>query len=258
MLLYEALDKTPPIFAHVPLIFDTDRAKLSKRKHGEFVHISKYMRDGYLPEALMNYLAQMSWTPADGRETFSVEEGCKMFDLDRVSKSPAIFDIKRLEWFNSHYIKTLPLAEITERVKPFLAEYDLLQYSPEKLEEIVGILRDGLTALKDVTAAGAFFFVDTVQIPDDLKSGLLKQESSRKVLAKVLEDISKFTWGDAKGCKAVVDAIGKELGLKGKDLYWPLRAALCGATSGPDLGLTLSILGEKRVKSRIEVLLQPC
>lgn len=258
ILLYEALDKKPPIFGHVPLIFDSDRAKLSKRKHGEFVHIDKYRKDGYMPEALMNYLAQMSWSPADHREIFSVEEACEMFELDRVSKSPAIFDFKRLDWFNAHYIKSLPIAEICERAKPFLAEYDLAQYSQKELEDIVAILREGLEKLKDITTVAKFFFVDKVEISDELKTDLMQKESSKKVLAKVHENISKFPWGDAKGCKSIVDSIGKELGLKGKDLYWPIRAALCGTTSGPDLGSTLSILQEKRVLTRLEAFLQPC
>lgn len=258
ILIYEALGKEPPIFAHVPLMFDLERQKLSKRKHGEAVHINKYRKDGYLPEAVMNYLAQMSWTPSDEREIFSVEEACKIFDLDRVSKSPAVFDLKRLDWFNSQYIKSLPLSEITQRARPFLAEYDLSQYSEKELEEIIGLVREGLTILKDIAQAAGFFFSDKIEIPCELADGLLKSESSRKVLLKMQEKLSQLPWGDAKGCKSVVDAIGKELGLKGKDLYWPIRAALCGRTSGPDLGSTLSVLGEKRVRTRIEALLQPC
>lgn len=258
ILLYEALDMQHPIFAHVPLIFDMDRQKLSKRKHGEAVHISKYRKDGYLPEAVMNYLAQMSWTPADGKEIFTVREACEIFELDRVSKSPAVFDFKRLDWFNSHYIKSLPLSDIVDRAKPYFSEYDLNQYSAKELEDIVAIVRDGLVALKDIAPAAAFFFTDKIQISDESTQALLKQENSKKVLNKVHESLSKFPWGDAKGCKAVVDQIGKDLGLKGKDLYWPVRAALSGSTSGPDLGSTLSILGEKRVSSRIEALLQLC
>lgn len=258
ILMYEALGIEPPVFAHVPLIFDIDRQKLSKRKHGEAVHISKYRKDGYMPEAIMNYLAQMSWTPADGREIFSVEEGSSMFDLERVSKSPAVFDTKRLDWFNGHYIRSLPLSTITDRAVPFLSEYDLKGYTRQELEEIVGAVRDGLTALNEIGKAAHFFFASKIIVPDELIEGVLKKESSRAVLSSVREKLNKFPWGDAKGCKAVIEEIGKELSIKGKDLYWPIRAALCGSTSGPDLGITLSILGEQRVKSRIEALLQPC
>ncbi|MBX9573607.1 MAG: glutamate--tRNA ligase [Candidatus Obscuribacterales bacterium] len=258
ILIYEALGVQHPIFAHVPLIVDTDRAKLSKRKHGEAVHILKYRTDGYMPEAMMNYLAQMSWTPPGEKEIFSVEEGCAMFDLSKVSKSHAIFDIKKLNWFNAHYLKSLPLSVVTDRALPFLSDYNLSQYSREKLEAIVSLLRDGIDTLGEIKNVSAFFFNEKIEIPDELGNDLLKKDSSRKVLSKVNESLSQFPWDDAKGCKAIIDGIGKELGLKGKDLYWPVRAALCGCTSGPDLGATLSILGEARVRSRIESLLQPC
>ena len=258
ILLYEALGKKPPIFAHVPLIFDLERQKLSKRKHGEAVHISKYMQDGYMSEAVLNYLAQMSWTPADEREIFSLEEACSMFDLDRVSKSPAVFDLKRLDWFNSHYIKSLPLSVITERALPFLAPYDLKQYDGKTLDEIVALLREGLSSLKEIAPAAAFFFAAKIEIADDLRQGLLQQESSKNVLSKIHEHLADFPFGEPKGCKAVVDSVGKELGLKGKDLYWPVRAALCGRTAGPDLGSILSILGAQRVRARIEGVLQLC
>lgn len=257
LLIYEALDATPPEFAHAALIFDTDRRKLSKRHHGELVHVDKYKQDGYMPEAIVNYLAQMSWTPADGREVFTLEEACEMFELERVSKSPAVFDVQRLNWFNGTYIRSLPLHVVTERALPYLAKYDLSQYSRGEIGTIVSTVRDGLTMLSEITAATNFFFEKQVTIPEDVNP-VVCTESARKVLSGVLDKLDSFTWGDPKGCKAVIDGIGKELGLKGKDLYWPVRAALQGKTSGPDLGATLSILGKDRVKSRIEGALGLC
>ncbi len=259
ILLYEALGETLPVFAHVPLMFDMERQKLSKRKHGEAVHISKYRKDGYMPEAIVNYLAQISWTPADGKELFTLEEAVPCFDLDRVSKSPAVFDVKRLDWFNSHYIRSLPLSLITDRALPYLAQYDLSQYSRAQLEQIVSVVREGLTSLREIKDASSFFFADQVIIPVELAEGLLKKESSRNILNKVCESLAVFAnEAEPRACKARVEEIGKELGLKGKDLYWPIRAALCGCTSGPDLGATLAILGPDRIKSRIEALLQHC
>lgn len=258
ILLYEALGADLPVFAHVPLMFDHDRAKLSKRKHGEAVHVRKYRDDGYMPEAIVNYLAQMSWTPPSGNEFFTLEEASSVFDLDRVSKSPAVFDTKRLDWFNGHYIRTLPLSLITDRALPYLEGSDVSQYSRGQLEQIVATVREGLTALSEIKNASAFFFVEQVVVPEELSSGLLNQDNSRKILAKILENLSTFSDPNPKVCKAKIDEIGKELGVKGKDLYWPVRAALCGSTSGPDLGVTLSILGPERIKSRIEALLQHC
>lgn len=258
ILIYEALGVPVPRFAHVPLIFDMDRQKLSKRKHGEFVHVEKYRQEGYMPEALVNYLAQMSWTPADGREIFTLAEACQMFELERLSKSPAVFDIQRLNWFNAHYIRHLPLSVIVERSKPFLAQYSLENYTPDDLNRIVDLLREGLTSLSEITAVARLFFVEDVEISREIFDTLLSKESSRAVLESLLAALPTLPFADQKGCKAGVDLIGKTLGLKGKNLYWPVRAAISGATSGPDLGSLISILGKNRVQRRLESALQLC
>jgi nondiscriminating glutamyl-tRNA synthetase len=258
LLLYEALDASPPEFAHTALIFDTERRKLSKRHHGELVHVDRYRQDGYMPEAIVNYLAQMSWTPADGKEIFSLEDAAAAFSLDRVSKSPAVFDVPRLNWFNGHYLRELPISLVTERALPFLSGYDLSQYSRADLEQIVAVLRSGLTVLSEITEVGRFFFERQVLIPQEIIDTLLCSDKSRQVLSRVLQHLSEFPFGDPAGCKAAIDGIGKQLQIKGKDLYWPVRAALQGKTSGPDLGSSLSILGGARVQTRIEGALGLC
>lgn len=252
LLLYEALGEMPPVFAHTALIFDMDRAKLSKRKHGEAVHISKYKADGYMPEALVNYLAQMSWVPPDGREIFTLEEGCEVFELEKVSKSPAVFDVARLNWFNSHYIRSMPIDVIRERAMPYLSNFTLSGYSDAEINLIIESVREGLTMLSEITAAAQFYFESKLDVPQDLKETVLAKPTAKQVLDHTLESLSSFPWGDQKGCKAVIDGIGKALGLKGKDLYWPLRVALSAKVQGPDIGSIVSILGADRVKNRIE------
>lgn len=252
LLIYEALGKTPPVFAHVSLMIDMERRKLSKRFHGEAVHISKYRKDGYLPEALLNYLIQMSWTHPEGLEIFSLEEACNKFDIGNLSKSPAVFDIQRLNWFNSNYIRSLAPDDVVARVKPFLAGVDLSGYSEDEIKQIVLCVRDGLTILSDIAPATQFFFLNEIQIPEEIEKIVLAKDSSSKILTGLLESLAQVTWGDKAACKAHVDALGKTLNLKGKDLYWPIRAALSGTTSGPDLGSVISILGQARVKQRLE------
>jgi nondiscriminating glutamyl-tRNA synthetase len=258
ILLYEALGHTVPQFGHVPLMTDIEHHKLSKRKHGESVHVGSYQKSGYMPEAIVNYLAQMSWTPGDDREIFSLAEASEIFDLGKVSKSQAVFDTQKLDWFNGHYIRSLPLSVITERSKAFIDESKLHEYSDAQLEELVGSVRENLTKLSEVSEHVDFYFGDTLTIPEDIQSSVLNSDSAKQVLNKALQSVGTMPWGDNKGCKAVVDAIGKELKIKGKDLYWPLRAALSGKTHGPDLGLMLSVLGEKRVKARLESALGLC
>lgn len=256
ILLYEALGERLPDFAHVALIFDHEHHKLSKRVHGEKVHIDYYRRQGYMPEAIVNYLAQMSFTPTDGREIFTLAEAGEIFDLERVSKSPAVFDLERLNWFNKHYIKSLPLELITERALPYLTSVDKSGYTEKQLQDIVGSVREGLTTLADVLPATKFYFEKAPTIAEDLKQSVLSGQHARAILERALQELSKFPFGDARGCKQVVDNIGKELGAKGKELYWPLRLAISGAVSGPDLGIMISTLGTaSRLQTRLEAAL---
>ncbi len=252
ILIFEGLGAKLPEFAHAALIFDLERRKLSKRIHGEAVHVDRYRIDGYMPEAMVNYLAQMSWTPPDGKELFSLEEACASFDISKLSKSPAVFDIQRLNWFNSHYIRSLPIKTITERALPYLQMVDLTVYTPAQLEEMVGSVRDGLTILSEILGAVRFYFEPQVDLPEDLKKEVLASATAAKVLEATLKILGTLPFGDHKGCKAAVDNLGKELGIKGKDLYWPLRVALSGKVKGPDLGSIISILGPERVKTRLE------
>jgi len=258
ILIYEALGYDMPHFAHAPLMFDIERAKLSKRKHGEVVHIDYYRKMGYMPEAIINYLTQMSWTHPEGKEIYSMEEAASLFDLDKVSKSNAVFDTDRLNWFNGHYIRSLPLALVTERAQPFLASFDLKAYSETDIERIVATVREGLNKLADIAPAVQFFFDQYPTVEDELKQTVLGTESAKKVLTKLLAVVSDLPWADQQACKKAVDAIGKEITIKGKDLYWPVRVALTGTNHGPDLGSIISILGEKRVRERLECALGLC
>jgi nondiscriminating glutamyl-tRNA synthetase len=258
ILIYEALGEDVPHFAHVPLLFDLERTKLSKRKHGEAVHVRYYRERGYMPEAIINYLTQMSWTHPEGKEIYSMEEATSLFDLDKISKSNAVFDVDRLNWFNGHYIRSLPIELITERAQPFLSAYDLKSYSSAEVERIVSVVREGLTTLSEIKAAVKFFFEKYPVVDGELKASVLTAESARKVLEKLLSSLADLPFADQQGCKKAVDAIGKEIGVKGKDLFWPVRVALSGSTHGPDLGSIISILGEKRVRERLEAALELC
>jgi glutamyl-tRNA synthetase len=262
ILLYEALGYEHPVFGHTALIQDTEHRKLSKRLHGESVHIDNYRILGYMPEAMVNYLAQMSWTPqvetGEAKEIFTLEEASKLFELERVSKSAAVFDLQRLNWFNAHYIRSLPLSVITDRAAPFLEQFNLSEYSREQLEQLIDTVRSGLSVLSELPDAVRFYFGETLAIPQELKDEHLCTESAKKIMSQTLESLKDVPWSEPAGCKKFVDKVGKDLAIKGKDLYWPLRVALSGSTHGPDMGFMISILGEKRVKARLESALNLC
>jgi glutamyl-tRNA synthetase len=257
LLIFEALNCKPPHFGHTGLIFDSNDRKLSKREHGELVHIDYYKSLGYMPEAIVNYLIKTSWTPPDEKlEIFTLDEAAQMFDIKRVSKTHARFDMDKLNWYNSEYLRRLPLSTVTERARTFLSDYDLSEYSNEEFEKLVDVVRGGLTKLSEIKDAGGFFFGKTIDVSDETKSSVLSTDDAKKVLGETLSNLSKMPFADPKGVKQIVDDLGKELGIKGKNLYWPLRAALSGSTQGPDLGSMISVLGPIKVQARLEAALK--
>jgi len=255
LLVFEALGHKPPHYGHVALIFDVQGHKLSKREHGETVHIDYYKAQGYMPEAIVNYLAKTSWSPPDEKlEIFTLAEAAEIFDLKRVSHSPAKFDIDRLNWYNAHYIRSLPLNVVTERALPYLTDFNLAELDG-RLELAVDSVRERLIKLCEIKAALRFYFGKTVEIPEDVCKSVLSSDEAKKVLQETLNALSRMPFGDPKGVKQVVDDMGKEIGVKGKNLYWPLRVALSGSTQGPDLGSMISIIGQARVKERLSAAL---
>lgn len=253
--IFQALGYETPIFAHAPLIFTHDREKLSKRKHGDIANIDKYQREGYLPEALSNYLVHMSWTRPEHpeAEVFKIEEIISEFDLGRISKSPAIYDLDKLHWFNNHYLKEKSPLEIYNIAKPFLEiELDLSIYTKDELLQMISSLHAGFNKLDEVPKLIKFFFDDKFELNTSENNQILNNETAKKVLNQVLAVQDKMNFKSPQDCKKIIDEIGKELSLKGKDLYWPIRVALSGSNKGPDLGLMISLLGKERVKTRIQ------
>ncbi len=253
--LFEALGFEVPTFAHAPLIFTHDREKLSKRKHGDIANIDKYQKEGYLPEAMANYLIHMSWTQPDKpeEEIFKIDDVALKFELSRISKSSAIYDITKLNWFNNHYIKEKSLEELFELSKRFLEkEIDLTIYSKDQLLKMIDAVKAGLNKLDELPGLIKFFFDARFELNSGENQKILSTEGAKKVLEKLSASLGSINFNDSHECKNKVDEIGKELSLKGKDLYWPLRVALSGSNKGPDLGLIISLLGKENVKSRVE------
>lgn len=257
--IYEALGYNIPIFAHAPLIFTHDKEKLSKRKHGDIANIDKYQREGYLPEALANYLVHMSWTRPNNpeAEVFKLEEVKSEFSLDRISKSPAVYDLDKLNWFNNHYLKEKTSEEFYQLAKPFLEkELDLSLYPKDKLTLMIDSVRTGINKLCELPNLIRFFFKDDLDLSSEENQKILNNENAKKILEKILASLHSIDFKNQANCKKVIDDIGKEFSLKGKDLYWPVRIALSGSNKGPDLGLIMSLLEKDRVQARIERVLK--
>lgn len=248
ILMYEALGFDLPRFGHVPLIHGKDRARLSKR-HGATA-LLEYRDEGFLPEALMNYLARLGWAHGD-EEIFSKKELVEKFDLPNVGKSPAIFDMEKLLWLNSHYMKSLPAEEIARRLKPFLEARGYAVTEKTKLVPIVVNLRERAKTLKEMAQMADFFFRDEIEYEAAAKEKFLTP-SSKPILERFLSDLRALpALGEAEQ-RAMVEAIAKEHGKKLVDVIQPVRVALSGKTVSPGIFEVIDILGKAVVERRIE------
>ncbi|GBR74093.1 glutamyl-tRNA synthetases [Candidatus Termititenax aidoneus] len=240
IFLYNALGFALPQFAHIPMILGTDRSKLSKR-HGA-TSINEYKKSGFLPEAIVNYLALLGWTPADGAELMSLAELCQKFDLDRVSKSNSIFDLEKLRWLNAQKLKNLSL-ETLQKAYP---ELDI---------EILKIIKDDLVLLTDVPEKAKVFTLPKIEYTDEQKTEL-KTDSAHQVFRELQEKIDIIYSGAIEEqygkAQALIDDIVKNTGLKKGQVFHPLRVALTAQKSGPGLKFLLVLLGREKVKERIQ------
>jgi glutamyl-tRNA synthetase len=268
ILLYNALGYQPPLFAHLPMILGTDRSKLSKR-HGATA-ITEYRDQGYLPQAIMNFLALHGWSLDDHTELFSKEELIRYFSIERISKTSAIFNLDKLKWMNGVYIRNLSPEELTDRLLPFL-ERDLPQsvkrpLSREYVKRIVPLIRERLTTLGKVESAmGAmaeaaplydFFFVDEPVYDTRLLLGKkLTKEDAVRGLEAALERLQALTF-NAPSLEDALRPLATELGLKAGDFFGLLRVAVTGRTAAPPLFQTMESLGKERCLKRIETALK--
>jgi len=259
ILIYKALGFELPKFAHVPLILGKDRTKMSKR-HGS-TWVEQYRDQGYLPEAIVNFLALLGWSPEGKQEFFTIEELVQQFSFDRVAKNPAIFDVDKLNWMNSHYIKKLPLDKITRLCVPYLIDAGFIQEDEveakfEWLKQVVETVRESLTVLSEIPQKTEIFFKEKISLEDENVS-ILKQDHVKKLIdafLKVLNEIDQHI--DDNLSKQMFKKVQKETGIKGKNLYMPMRIMLTGKTHGPELFKVFSIMGKERLIKRLEYVKQ--
>lgn len=249
ILLYEAIGRPAPVFAHVSLIVDKDRSKLSKRRGA--TSVAEFREQGYLAGALVNYLALLGWSPSDDRELLSRDELVEAFDLSRVSAAPAAFDEDKLDWINGHHIREEPLKLVAELARPFAEAAGLAESDDERFEAMVGLVRPRLQRLSDVPSEIAFFFGGELQFEDDALASVRNAEGAgviRALLSALEEETEELS---SERFKELLKAVGKELSVKGRGLYSPVRAAMTGVTHGPALGDVAALLGRERVTRRL-------
>lgn len=257
ILLCEALGWESPAFAHISLILGKDRSKMSKR-HGATA-IEQYQALGYLPEALVNFMALLGWSPGGEEEVFTLVQLQEQFSLDRVAKNPAVFDLDKLNWLNGFYIRQSSLDRVTSLAIPFLqrAGYLSSDVTPEELawaKLLVTATREYLANMSEITSHVSMFFQDPDYSEADVRA-VLEQEQVATVLGAIKDKLSEAFEQkvlDEQVVKEFLKKLPKELGVGGKKIYLPLRAALTGRTKGPELYHIIPVLGLKRAVIRLE------
>jgi len=257
VVLYEALELPLPLFAHVSMILAPDHHKLSKR-HGA-TSLAEYRAAGFLPEALLNYLVLLGWSPGDDREFFTLEELAQVFSLERASKSAAVFDETKLRWFNAHYLRAKPLSERAELFAQWAAEDPQLRTLPElsdaRWREVMATaLSDHVEVLKDVPVELHRLLQQDVTLDANAKGALADPQA--QALLRELASVSKNGADSAAftslASKEGLKSLGERFGLKGRSLFRPLRLAITGSEHGIELPLLLQLLGRERVARRLE------
>jgi glutamyl-tRNA synthetase len=260
LLLYQALGWPVPQFAHMSHLLNKDRTKLSKRKGN--VAVEYYIQQGYLPEALINFLVTTGWNEGAGseKEIYSFDELIKKFSLDRVHKTGAIFDLDKLDWINGLYIRQMPVKKLTRLCLPYLSSQFAVRSSQlDYIEKIVTLEQERLKKLSDLPALTKYFFVDKLDYEPKL---LIWKKSDAKTIKQNLEKLLEFlptikNWTKKNLEKQIVQWVGEQ-GLTNGEILWPMRVALTGEEKSPSPFEIAEILGQtkslERVKTAISLL----
>jgi glutamyl-tRNA synthetase len=258
LLIFEALGAPAPQFAHLPLLVAPDGAKLSKRKHGPVVSVTTYRDAGFLPQAFVNFLCLLGWSPKNDRDFLALDEIRKLFSLEGVNRSNAVvnfteespFDEKAV-WLNAEHIRALPVDDLARQLQPFFVQAGF-NPKPEKLAAVTPLIRERIKLLRDAVAAADFFFVD--QLPPYDPAELIPQKGDAAMALRVLETAQQVlatTNFDHDSLDAALRSAANQLGLKAGQTFQPIRVAVCGRKNAPPLFETLIVLGRDVCLARI-------
>jgi nondiscriminating glutamyl-tRNA synthetase len=253
--LYEAFGWESPRFVHLPNILNSEKKKLSKRQ-GD-VAVEDFKVKGYLPEALINYVALVGWSPEDNSEKMTMAEMIEKFSLDRVSKSGGVFDVDKLNWMNGLYIKEMPLEALTELCIPFFVQKGYVKAEEIEaqrpfMETITKLSQESMHYLAQVTDLVPMFIGESVEPENEETLEMLKIDQVPEVLTAFIKLLEAAPVVDEAFAKSVMKEIQKETGVKGKNLFMPVRAAISGQLHGPDLVAIIQLLGKELLIKRLE------
>lgn len=250
IMIARALGFDSPKYAHMPLVLGDDKKKLSKR-HG-ITSVDMYRKEGYLPEALMNYIAMLGWAAKDEQEILDEGEIVNQIDINNLAKSAAVFDFKKLKWMNGNYIRNYPENKVVDLFKPYLeqAQYNISTVDPDQLKRKISFLTNYCELLPEILKSADMFLKDLPD-HDDEASELLKTEAGQTAIKTSVDLINSGELNENNFTESYLNLLKEKGGLKGKNLFMPARAILLSRVHGPDVAESLQLLGFDIFKKRI-------
>jgi glutamyl-tRNA synthetase len=248
--LYRALGATPPRFAHIPLILNHDGSKMSKRDEG--ARVAAYIEQGYAPEAVRNYLCLLGWSPKDNREKIDTDEVVKLFELEKINRRNAAFDLDKCFWLNGQYIAQMSLDRFAELARPFLEKAKIDISDETYLRKVLAIVKEKIKLFKDVPDWTAYFFTEAYEFdPASVEKVFGKPEAATRLSALGQEFAKVDNW-NAETLESILKNLAPTLGCKTGDLVHPARVAVSGRSVGPSLYHMLEVMGKDRVLARMQ------
>jgi glutamyl-tRNA synthetase len=252
-LLYEAFGWEEPVYVHLPHVIKEGGKKLSKREGDAYY--TDFINKGYLPEAIVNFLALLGWSPEENKELFSLEELVQAFSIERINNSPAIFDLKKLNWMNAQYLKKLSLKELKELCMPHLISSGIANDKDHQwIDSLLEVFRDRMHYGEEIVTLYEEFLAQEFSLTKEMKEFLAQDGvfDTLHVFRDLLENLEHFT---AESIQPLIKQTGKQSGARGKMLFMPLRIATTASMHGPDLPKVLALLGKETVISRLNQVL---
>jgi glutamyl-tRNA synthetase len=250
IILYQAFGWMPPKFSHLPLLLNADKSKLSKRQ-GD-VAAEDYLQKGYLPEALLNFIALLGWNPGTNDEIFSLPDLINKFSFEKVQKSGAVLNKQKLNWINAKYIKSKPLETLVPLVEKYLIALPEFEKEKFNIQEVVSLCRDRLETLSQIGEQAAFLY----KLPDYLPEILVAKKSTLAItiqsLQLALSELEKYqaSW-QTDDLKTFLDKKREMHNFSRAEMFWPLRVAVSGQTNSPDVFEIMQLLKKTESLSRI-------
>lgn len=250
ILLYDALGFPHPNFIHLPLVIKKDNQKLDKCSKDD--NLLDLLEQGFLPEAIINYIAFLGWSPKTNQEFFTLEELVRAFDIKNISQSPSCYDIKKLEWYNKHYIMQMDDEKYLKFIRPYLEKfYNLNDKSEEWITKLLKTYKNHISFGAEIAIVTSVFFRENIELDDESINTLKNTDLFCNTLIKLKSEIESCNNWNIDSIKQILNNIEPK-----ENLYMPIRIAITGMKHGPSLEDTIYLLGQEKVINRISYILQ--